>query len=232
MLYIGPSFCSSSFTSDKAACRDVQHTAQLAAHSLLCRSIYLFTLSPLLLAAYYPFVWRPNFHTPPTFLSSSQPLRLSARGAASPLGMFTRTVVLVGLIAGGVHLFRKDLTRIAKALKKPAETFVKEVRKELDTEKAGGAAASAPSRLAEGGVTGSAGAAAATSAEAAAAAQAAQAAQAVKQGLQPEHSQQQQQQQHAGNASGSASAAQQAAQAPAPPAPSSGSGPSTPQQMQ
>lgn len=46
---------------------------------------------------------------------------------------FTRLVVGAALIAGIVHVFRKDLQKVAKVLQKPAKNFVKEVKKELDT---------------------------------------------------------------------------------------------------
>ena len=48
------------------------------------------------------------------------------------MSFFTRAVVGIALVAGVLHVFRKDVQKIARALQKPAENFVKDVRKELD----------------------------------------------------------------------------------------------------
>lgn len=55
---------------------------------------------------------------------------------------FTRTVIALAVVAGVVHVFRKDVGRLAGALgmlKRPAQTFMRELRKEIDD--ASGAAA-------------------------------------------------------------------------------------------
>jgi hypothetical protein len=50
------------------------------------------------------------------------------------MSFFTRTVIGLALVAGVVHVFRKDLAKIGRVLQKPAENFVKEVKKELDAD--------------------------------------------------------------------------------------------------
>jgi len=41
--------------------------------------------------------------------------------------IFGKTFFALALVAGAVHVFRKDLIRVASILKKPLESFVKEV---------------------------------------------------------------------------------------------------------
>jgi hypothetical protein len=41
--------------------------------------------------------------------------------------IFGKTFFALALVAGAVHVFRKDLIRVASMLKKPLESFVKEV---------------------------------------------------------------------------------------------------------
>ena len=72
--------------------------------------------------------------------------------------MFSRTVVVLALLGAGVHFFRKDLTKLARVLQKPAENFVKEVKRELDAPSAQGAASKAADAV-TGLVGGAAGAA-------------------------------------------------------------------------
>ena len=47
------------------------------------------------------------------------------------MSFFTRTVVGLALLAGVVHVFRKDLQKVARVLQRPAENFVRDVRSEL-----------------------------------------------------------------------------------------------------
>jgi hypothetical protein len=49
------------------------------------------------------------------------------------MSFFGRAALVVAVAAGVAHVFRKDLKKIISVLKKPAENFVKDVRKELDT---------------------------------------------------------------------------------------------------
>lgn len=58
------------------------------------------------------------------------------------MSFFGRTFVLFALFAGAVHVFRKDIARVAGVLKKPTENFLKEVKSEIDSNKAAGAIAS------------------------------------------------------------------------------------------
>lgn len=46
-----------------------------------------------------------------------------------------RGAVVVALVAGAVHVFRKDLVRISSALRGPAQNFVKEVSAEMQKQK-------------------------------------------------------------------------------------------------
>jgi hypothetical protein len=43
-----------------------------------------------------------------------------------------RTVLLAAVIGVGLTLFRKDITRLLAVLRKPAQNFVQDVKKELD----------------------------------------------------------------------------------------------------
>jgi hypothetical protein len=67
---------------------------------------------------------------------------------------FGRTLVGLALIAGVVHVFRKDLTRIVSVLRKPTQQFLQEVKKELGNAPppgaAPGAGAAAPRQVATG----------------------------------------------------------------------------------
>jgi hypothetical protein len=77
------------------------------------------------------------------------------------MSMFSRTVVVLALLGAGVHFFRKDLQKLARVLQKPAENFVKEVKRELDTTPSGqGAAAASKAADAISGLVGGAPAAA------------------------------------------------------------------------
>jgi len=66
------------------------------------------------------------------------------------MSFFTRTVIGLALVAGVVHVFRKDLQKLARVVQKPAETFVKEVKRELDAEAGKKAASVAAGSLAAG----------------------------------------------------------------------------------
>jgi uncharacterized protein HemX len=66
------------------------------------------------------------------------------------MSFFTRALVGAALVAGIVHVFRKDLQKVAKVLQKPAENFVKEVKKELDATSAQKVAGSLPTAAAGG----------------------------------------------------------------------------------
>lgn len=48
------------------------------------------------------------------------------------MSFFGRAAVFVAIAAGVAHVFKKDLKRIIGAVRKPAENFVKDVKKELD----------------------------------------------------------------------------------------------------
>ena len=60
------------------------------------------------------------------------------------MSFFTRAVVGLAIVAGIVHVFKKDLRKIARVLQKPAENFVADVRKELGDQPADGAVGAAP----------------------------------------------------------------------------------------
>lgn len=66
------------------------------------------------------------------------------------MSFLTRALVGAALVAGVVHVFRKDLQKVAKVLQKPAENFVKEVKKELDATSAQKVAGSLPTAAASG----------------------------------------------------------------------------------
>lgn len=95
---------------------------------------------------------------------------------AGRMSFFGRGLILAALIAGTISVFRKDLTRILAALRKPTQSFIRDVASELEaSSKAGAAAAAPPPPLPTGAAT-SAAAAAAAAAPAAAATPAAAAA--------------------------------------------------------
>lgn len=48
------------------------------------------------------------------------------------MSFFFRTVVGLAIVAGTVRIFRKDIARIVETLRGPAQTFVKDVRRELE----------------------------------------------------------------------------------------------------
>lgn len=66
---------------------------------------------------------------------------------------FQRAVVFLALVGAGVHFFRKDLQKVARVLQKPAENFVKDVKRELETTKAKGSAAEVISGASEAGAS-------------------------------------------------------------------------------
>ena len=47
------------------------------------------------------------------------------------MSFFTRTALVVALVAGAVHVFRKDIVKIAGVIKRPAQNFVKDVQDEM-----------------------------------------------------------------------------------------------------
>ena len=49
------------------------------------------------------------------------------------MSFFGRVVLTAAVVAGVVHVFRRDLKRIIGVLQKPAATFLADVRKELDS---------------------------------------------------------------------------------------------------
>jgi hypothetical protein len=51
------------------------------------------------------------------------------------MSFFMRGAVVLALVAGAVHVFRKDLVRISSALRGPAQNFVKEVSAEMQKQK-------------------------------------------------------------------------------------------------
>ena len=55
------------------------------------------------------------------------------------MSFFGRVLLTAAVVAGVVHVFRRDIGRILGALQKPTEKFIKEVQKELDVQKASGA---------------------------------------------------------------------------------------------
>jgi hypothetical protein len=53
------------------------------------------------------------------------------------MSFFGRVMITAVVVAGVVHVFRRDIGRILGALQKPTQNFIKEVQKELDVQKAG-----------------------------------------------------------------------------------------------
>lgn len=49
------------------------------------------------------------------------------------MSFFVRTAIGIALVVGAVRIFRKDISRIIDALKGPTQTFIKEVKQELDS---------------------------------------------------------------------------------------------------
>lgn len=49
------------------------------------------------------------------------------------MSFFTRLAVVALVVGSVVHVFRKDIVRVAGVLKKPTENFIREVKRELDT---------------------------------------------------------------------------------------------------
>ena len=47
--------------------------------------------------------------------------------------MFGRIIITAAVVAGVVHVFRRDLRRIVGALQKPTATFLADVKRELDS---------------------------------------------------------------------------------------------------
>jgi hypothetical protein len=76
-------------------------------------------------------------------LLALSPVSLLPDRAAATRMFFGRTLFGLALIAGVVHVFRKDITRIASVLRKPTQQFLQEVKKELgDAPRNNGAAGS------------------------------------------------------------------------------------------
>lgn len=48
------------------------------------------------------------------------------------MSFFTRTAIVLALVAGVAHVFRRDIVRIIGAVRAPAATFLRDVKKELD----------------------------------------------------------------------------------------------------
>lgn len=55
---------------------------------------------------------------------------------------FTRTLIVLAIVGTVGSVFRRDVVRILAALQKPARAFVRDVKRELEETKTGGAAAS------------------------------------------------------------------------------------------
>ena len=72
---------------------------------------------------------RTAIRTPPTTQAAA------IRASTTAMSFFTRTVIGLAIAAGIVHVFKKDLRKLAQVLQKPTETFVKDVRKGLDATK-------------------------------------------------------------------------------------------------
>jgi len=51
------------------------------------------------------------------------------------MSFFGRALLTAAVVAGVVHVFRRDIRRILVALQKPTETFLSEVKKELESSK-------------------------------------------------------------------------------------------------
>lgn len=69
------------------------------------------------------------------------------------MSFFGRTAITIAVIAGILHVFRRDVARIVGVLRKPTENFIKEVKKEIDNPAATGAITA---RSQEGAATGAA----------------------------------------------------------------------------
>jgi hypothetical protein len=54
------------------------------------------------------------------------------------MSFFGRALLTGALLAGVVHVFRRDLTRILGALRQPTQHFIKEVQRELEEQKPAG----------------------------------------------------------------------------------------------
>ena len=54
------------------------------------------------------------------------------------MSFFGRALLTAAVVAGVVHVFRRDIKRILGALQKPTETFISEVKKELESTKSSG----------------------------------------------------------------------------------------------
>ncbi len=61
--------------------------------------------------------------------------------------MFSRALLTFAVITGIAHVFRRDLKRVVGVLKKPTETFVKELKNEIEASKAAGATGEATSEV-------------------------------------------------------------------------------------
>jgi hypothetical protein len=48
------------------------------------------------------------------------------------MSFFGRTLVVFAVAAGIAHVFRKDLLRLVSAVRKPAATFIQDLKKELE----------------------------------------------------------------------------------------------------
>jgi hypothetical protein len=49
------------------------------------------------------------------------------------MSFFGRTVITLAVVAGILHVFRRDVARIVGVLRKPTENFLRDVKKEIDT---------------------------------------------------------------------------------------------------
>lgn len=57
------------------------------------------------------------------------------------MSFFVRSALSVAIVVGVVHVFRRDITRIARVLKKPTENFINDVKKEISSTKSTGSIA-------------------------------------------------------------------------------------------
>jgi hypothetical protein len=51
------------------------------------------------------------------------------------MSFFGRALLTAAIVAGVVHVFRRDMTRIVGALRKPTETFLRDVKREIDAKR-------------------------------------------------------------------------------------------------
>lgn len=67
------------------------------------------------------------------------------------MSFFVRSALSVAIVLGVVHVFKRDITRIARVLKKPTENFINDVKKEITSTNSGGSIAGSISSSTEAG---------------------------------------------------------------------------------